>query len=240
MKTSQNKEYYSGGVYVLGDIHGEYSELVKASELLPENSLIIQVGDFGLGFNVNSIDKENLNLFTKNAYNKNTKCYVIRGNHDDPSYFDNGPHYHSSQITLLKDYTSKIINDKQFLFIGGATSIDRYSRIVGIDYWPDEHLNYDTCNECDILITHTCPSFCFPCPNKVQLYNIVQNYCDEQYQIICLVEDLMKEREIADVIFHNAKPKKLYYGHFHNSNNEIINDCECILLDIDELKEIII
>ena len=58
----------------------------------------------------------------------NSVLYCIRGNHDDPSYFNDNI-INKSNVKLIKDYSIISVGDKNILCIGGAVSIDRKYRI---------------------------------------------------------------------------------------------------------------
>jgi UDP-2,3-diacylglucosamine pyrophosphatase LpxH len=121
----------------IGDVHGEFHELThKLANHNIRNSTFIQVGDFGVGF----MSKENeIHLLGK--LNDRLKAdrnvmYVIRGNHDDPAYFDGKLVY--SNLIFLEDYSVLEIEEKTILLIGGAISVDRTSRTLNKTYWADE------------------------------------------------------------------------------------------------------
>ena len=90
-------------LYILGDIHSNFSIInYYLKSLKIENSIIIQIGDFGLGFKEKEERKNLLELNYKLLEN-NCMLYAIRGNHDNPEYFNNLNLY--SNIILLKDWS---------------------------------------------------------------------------------------------------------------------------------------
>lgn len=225
-------------IYILGDLHGQYEILLKICRLMPEKSLIVQVGDWGLGFSVGqyqiAILKECKNILHK----KQSNVYVIRGNHDNPSMF---PQIQEN-IHFLKDYAYKTINNQTWLFVGGATSIDRDMRTQGISWWPNEIVEYapEKINQkCDVLILHSSPESCFPHDSERNLRKIIDRYVppipalkEEMYK------DLVTERHKLERVFKKSQPSKLFYGHFHLSNKERIGNCETQLLDINKWVEL--
>ena len=91
----------------------------------------------------------------------------MRGNHDNPNIWINNT-FKYSNIKLIQDYETKIFNNKKYLFVGGAISVDRKQRKEGIDYWNNEKFILDedklnTFSDIDIVITHTCPEYAPPC-----------------------------------------------------------------------------
>ena len=126
---------------------------------------------------------------------KNSEIRVIRGNHDDPSYFPSS----DGNIHFLEDYTYQTINGMKFLFVGGATSIDRIARNSGHDWWPDESVVYDPkkCKEeCDVLIVHTAATSWFPHDDPEQLNKIISYYVpDIGNERGIMYNDLKTERQ---------------------------------------------
>src|ERR1700753_1506161 len=115
----------------LGDIHGRFENLKKLIKRYKigkndEVAYIIQCGDFGIGFHPTT-DEENLHLLNKFLKRRNIIMIVIRGNHDDPSFFT-GTHIFSN-LKLVSDYSTMDIYGIKYLFVGGAISIDRKPRL---------------------------------------------------------------------------------------------------------------
>jgi len=134
-------------IFFLGDVHGQFDYLnwkIKDNPDVFNNSSIIQVGDFGIGFKYNeSSEKISLKKLNDTCVKHNIHIYAIRGNHDNPSYFNQNHDPVYSNIHLVPDYSVLTIDGKNILCIGGAISIDRVYRIEGIDYWKDENFIFD-------------------------------------------------------------------------------------------------
>lgn len=224
-------------IYFLGDIHGEFEIIFKwLVKYNIENSVIIQVGDFGRGFR----DDEDhlLNQLSDRLKERNCHLYIIRGNHDNPEFFKGKKEHNYSNVILLKDYTILEIEGLNFLFVGGAISIDRKQRTLGSSYWKKEIFNLDIkklefIKNLDIVVTHTTPSFAYP----TLWSEIVYNFADRDPG---LYQELPNERKMLDemhnILIKNNKIKKWYYGHFHSSKTEIHNEIEFILLGVNEFK----
>lgn len=205
-----------------------------------KNTTIIQVGDFGVGFRSRArMDEEMTTLNERLARNENN-LLVIRGNHDDPSYFDGN--YNFSNIEFLPDYTVREIEGKTYLFVGGALSIDRCVRRAGVDYWLDEKfvLDVDKLNSIegnvDIVIAHSSPSFCEPVDfNELVWYYVAQDPA--------LHNELLQERKDFETMYNTLKLNghRIEYwfnGHFHFTKEELINDTNFMLLGIDKFYEL--
>jgi len=177
-------------ILLLGDIHGNFNFL--KNQIHTKNitdCTIIQVGDFGIGFTYKENDKqtlENLNDFLKDV---NVTMLVVRGNHDNPNFF-NGD-YDFSNLKLLPDYTTLNLEGINFLFVGGAVSVDRTTRIKENAsnikygsrkrcYWDSESVVYKpeitkTLKDIDVVITHTAPDWCHP-NNKLGFGSFVEDW----------------------------------------------------------------
>jgi len=229
-------------IYLLGDIHGDFNVVANLITTAERDSLIVQVGDFGVGFNVDK-EKRSLNKLNELLVSKNIALYAIRGNHENKQCFSNPAKFgfEYSNLHLLSDYTYKSINGKNWLFIGGATSIDRVYRTEGRDYWADEKLDYQISKvkKCDVLITHSSPDVCFPHDTPYGLRKIIEQFNPPRAyaEVEVLYKDLTEEREKLGKIFKKASPSYLYFGHLHAKSEEIINGCYCRLLDINEVAE---
>lgn len=221
-------------VYCLGDIHEDF----RVIDALPvENSLIIQVGDFGAGLNPLVDYVELFHKLNEILRSKNNTLWAIRGNHDNPSFF-NGQHKYSN-LELLSDYTIREINGEKWLFIGGAISINRIPKIErgSNTYWEDEIFKLeldklDNIGYIDRIVTHTTTSFAPP--NK--LNEIVNQYIRYDNK---LKDDLMRERFLIDQMFNKVceygNPKSFIYGHFHQNSMFRHNDTDFICVDINNL-----
>jgi hypothetical protein len=215
----------------LGDHHGEWSYLIDIIDNKQiSNCYLISVGDSGIGFTDNATQIKNANYLNYEFKERNIVFMSIRGNHDDPDYFQGDDRVALDNFELIEDYTLMEYDDKKIQFIGGAVSIDRTSRTEGRSYWEEEvvKLDRDKCKEVDILVTHTAPSWCFPQQFNQTVYDWVN---EDAY----LLEDLTDERAIMDEIFKLCKPYLHLYGHFHSSWTEEINGCKHKLLDINEI-----
>ena len=143
-------------VEVCGEIHGEFETLVfNIVQKKIENATVIVAGDCGFGFNKLAYYDE---LYKRKLHRKlkkqNVLLLMIRGNHDDPLFFDKELIDYPYMKTL-PDYTIVHTRKHNILCVGGAISIDRsfrisqmdYNRILGKQrlplYWKDELFRYD-------------------------------------------------------------------------------------------------
>ncbi len=231
-------------VLICGDIHGEFDVVYGDSRI--QNTLIIVAGDCGFGF----YSPEYYEQLYKNkmsrclSKNRNTVLFV-RGNHDDPTYFD-GKFFNHKWAVCIPDYSVVQTADHSILCVGGATSIDRTWRIEHTEcsskvlYWENEKPILDakkieeislTDIHIDTVITHTSPAFCEP-----QTKSGVGRWIDEDPH---LNNDLTIERSTMTGLFrllkmYNHPLKQWWYGHFHFSKWQEYDGCYFRLLDIGE------
>lgn len=226
----------NGTVLLAGDIHGEVPTLqwiVKTRHI--SNCSIILLGDTGLGFgNV----KQDYFLSNKIWEKNDIHLYLIRGNHDDPSFWldkekreefnRTNPH-----ITLLEDQIVKI-NGADYLVLGGGTSIDKGYRTVNKTWWPDEHMNYSTEYLSSATNVTGVLSHVGPVPLSAQPLG---NHWFENAST--LKQDLALEKQFINDVVEIIKPSKWFYGHYHVAEPFNVGEgTACRVLDIFELLEL--
>ena len=243
--------------YAVGDIHGYFGSLIsmiKRYEIT--NSCIIVCGDCGLGFYKWDSTKVQLKKLNTLCKKNNVNIVMIRGNHDDPSFFTKGNI--TSNIIPVPDYT--VINNT-ILCVGGGTSIDRQYRMVLKNkycteyfkyhpncsleeamentpnvYWKDEAPVYDEEKLNEIkeaglnittVCTHTCPSFCDPVSKDG-----IQSWIEQDP---ALEFDITEERKVMDSLHEKLNEdghqvKDWIYGHYHRHNMMIVDDIRYLML----------
>jgi hypothetical protein len=218
-------------IYVVGDIHGRLDLLTEACRKFDFlNCHMICVGDFGVGFKHN--DKMFIEALNGFMANRKIDFMTIRGNHDDPKFF-NGD-FMFSHVKLLPDYSMRILNDEKFLFVGGAISVDRVSRVEGVSYWIDEPFVLDASRvePCDVLITHSAPTWNGPL-DKLSL----NQFCNWERDDPTLWEETLKERKDHDKLIRMCGARSHYCGHFHSYHWVDMNGCYSTIVPTLEFKQ---
>lgn len=134
-------------MFLLGDVHGEKS--LFNSFLNSQEKICLQLGDFGFCWESDDLQKcKFMNLFEKNYPNK--MILTILGNHENYELIKRFPivpimggkaRRMRANIYALERGEVFEIEGYNCLALGGADSLDRYSRTEGVDWWRDEGVN---------------------------------------------------------------------------------------------------
>jgi len=137
----------------IGDVHGKFKTYRKRIRNIPYS---VQIGDMGVGFK-KRVGDDLVNLANPpfDSMSKGTH-YFIRGNHDNPAYCRNHPCW-------IADGTYM---DGVF-YVGGGLSVDKYRRIEGLNWWPDEECSTEELYSIadryrrirpNVVVSHDCPA----------------------------------------------------------------------------------
>lgn len=203
-------------LYVVGDVHGQYKELVFriTQKYKIQDANILVLGDFGIGFNKTMPD---LYKWSEEKLKKNNiEIDVLRGNHDNPEYFDGEHDY--PRLRFLKDHEVYNFADHDVYIIGGANSTDlvytdllgrEKHRIQGVDWWKEEDIiKKDKSHlplRVDIIATHAAPLAFDPIIKRDDQTS------EQQY------EKILEERKYLDQVLKEVNADYWYYGHYHSS-----------------------
>ena len=225
-------------VWISGDCHGDWDLLkYKIIESGIQNAVLIIAGDCGFGFEKEIFYHYKYNNVKRYLKERNITIIFVRGNHDDPQYFD-GEKINFEYWKAVPDYSVLSFLDNgnekyNVLCIGGAISIDRLRRIDSdydnwmrgkdrCSYWFNEApiYNPDILGEIkkngikiSALITHTAPDF----------VHLIDNVDINKFTTIDseLIHDMINERLVMTHIYNHliVKDKQpielIAHGHFH-------------------------
>ena len=119
----------------IGDIHGNFDKLLRnIIHYDLHDEILIQIGDFGIGFDPIMVELIKLVNIDLELEKRNCKLYIIRGNHDNPSFWEKNRITDLKYITFIEDYSILDIEGKNVLFIGGGICIDRKKRKRDVSY----------------------------------------------------------------------------------------------------------
>jgi len=245
-------------LWICGDIHGELSGLVRnAVNRGISCADILVVGDFGAGFGrPKSMDVAYGKV--RAALEKNDICiYTIRGNHDNPAFFDGKHDY--DRLHFLPDHSIVELCGKRIYPVGGAVSEDidfvdpqtrKSRRMINNSlirsgsskrvWWPDEAPTQIA--ECfptavDIVVSHEAPLMLAPLTTR-------PNHMREKTFL-----KILESRIYLDFVMRAIKPSHWFYGHYHfqcetsiqfpvRDGEESPRKIHCQCLDIAEMTQI--
>jgi UDP-2,3-diacylglucosamine pyrophosphatase LpxH len=225
-------------ILFLGDIHKNVGLIdYHRRNFGMKNVHIIQLGDFGIGYG-KGFENE-CKKYNDRFQESNIHIWVIRGNHDDPSYFKGEQIY--SNIHFVEDYTVLELEGKRILCLGGAVSVDRTLSVErGDKWWSDEVFNYDydkikDLRDIDIIASHTAPTYGGIPTGGV----FVEEFAETDLN---LHRDILHERTnldlVYDVLGKNNVIEKWIHGHFHRHHMLTYRATEFICLGIGEFYEL--
>jgi len=209
-------------IYVTGDTHGEryrFSQTYLPEDKMTKDDTLIITGDFGfIWYPSNNTrgsekDKQNLDALAEKPYT----ILFIDGNHEN---FDELFGYPEAEkyggtvrvirpnIFYLQRGQVYTIEGKTFFTLGGAYSVDRYMRMEGYSWWPQElpdNSDYnrasaalESCGfQVDYILTHTAPQ-----------------------TVLCLMgyNPLQKDAELTgylEWVMHETSFTAWLFGHLH-------------------------
>lgn len=191
---------------ITGDIHGRFDHLNQLINKYKQRlDLVICCGDFGYW--------PNLDGQHKNIRSHGIPVLWCDGNHEDHWAIKNRK---SNEIAknvfyMPRGSTYELKNGQTMMFMGGADSIDKDSRIYGVDWFPEEVITQaDIKNlpdvKVDIFITHTCPTEIYPL--------VVQYYDGKQME---------PSNYALSYLWHRYKPALWFFGHWHHYKEGHLN-----------------
>ena len=121
-------------------------------------------------------------------------------------------------IYMPRGSTFKLPDGRVILFMGGAHSIDKHVRKLGVDWFPEEVITQKDLNDLpdvdvDIFITHTCP---------VELVNdLKKNYPDKGME---------PSNYALSELWKHYKPDLWFFGHWHQYGEYKMMGTKCYAL----------
>ena len=163
-------------IFITGDTHGDidYSKLLLLKEKrLSYGDYLIICGDAGICWS-----KETFKYHLKLYNDIGCTILFVDGNHENFKMLNSMPlvEFHGALMHQIDEHIFHILRgeiltleNRTFLCIGGAHSIDKMYRVPYISWWPEEDITYHDIdnalenlkkfnNKVDYVITHCCDS----------------------------------------------------------------------------------
>lgn len=187
-------------IIITGDIHGVFGYLnALISKYRNKLEVVLCCGDFGYWPN-----------FDQNHKKVKSPVPVLwcDGNHEN--HWEIKKLMKTGNLEIAKNvfymprgstYTLK--DGRTILFMGGADSIDKNSRVLGRDWFPEEIITQSDMRnlpdkKIDIFITHTCPAELYPI--------MARYYIGKEYE---------PSNHALSELWSIYKPSLWFFGHWH-------------------------
>ncbi len=221
-------------IYVTGDTHGDLDRFKKGKLFwLGKKDTVIVLGDFGFLWEGTPQEMQQLRWLSQRRY----KILFLDGCHEN---FEKLLHFPETEIfggkarhlggNLYYVQRGQIltIEDKKILCFGGGQSHDRYERIEGENWWPEEMPTAAEMEECtqalqaqgncvDYILTHDAPS---------RLMDFAR----------VPVEDLNTLNDYFDHLLKTVQYGKWLFGRYHRDIT-VSPKARCVFLDVLPLKD---
>ena len=229
-------------VYITGDTHGYFDRIEDfcANHKTKADDIIVVLGDAGINYEGKPIDtrlKIRLGRFP-------ITFLCIHGNHEirperissykETICYDGVVYKEQRFPNLLFAKCGEIYNldGNHCIAIGGANSIDKYFRIPGVNWWPDEQpseeirkrveARLDKEKWCvDVVFSHTCPYNYMPM--EALSSDIDQNLVDNRTEM--WLQSIEEKLNYAE----------WYCGHFHT--DKLVEKIRFVQYEIHELNK---
>lgn len=157
---------------MLGDTHGNPSAVVAAwAEARAEScEAVVQLGDFGFGWLWEGGECAFSAFVSDVARMTGIPAYFVDGNHENHDALNaipvgaDGLRVVADGVTHLPRGSKLRLGGTTFLALGGAYSVDRPYRTLGVDLWEGEELSDAdveravAAGPADALLSHDCPA----------------------------------------------------------------------------------
>lgn len=199
-----------------GDWHrnADFAKRAIASAAAQGAQGIIQLGDFGIW--PGHVGRAYLTSVSQQLEKAGIWGCFIDGNHDDFWQLHSIP-LDPNGLRPIRDNLWHIPrgyrwwwNERTWLALGGAVSMDRKLRTIGKNWWPEETITNSQFEEvlaggpADVMLTHDCPS-------GVDIPGLMpEGFWDADQ-----MRNANAHRQILRAVVDDVAPTTLYHGHFH-------------------------
>lgn len=215
-------------ILLLGDSHGSPYQIEYAYRVALEYECdaVFSLGDYGFWEHAKG-GPEFLDITSEFATYNEIPFFWLDGNHEAFHMLRNYSAYETEdgfwEIRKNLYYSPRghrfEWDDIKFMTYGGAFSIDRSCRKIGVSWWWEEEIDPLHVDETisdttaiDILLSHDVPS-------SVDIQSVMTIRSKSFYPIVPAQEG----RRQLDRIVQALKPQEIFHGHYHIAYTELID-----------------
>jgi predicted phosphodiesterase len=253
-------------VMFIGDVHGNTRQLVRDfGHAVSEGvNAIISAGDFGVGFHIDDLNDDCpfIALAQDLVTATSIPIFFVDGNHENFDYIERWTAYDESGVGRIFTHANETgvfhlrrgailtIANTNILAMGGAISVDRDWRTLGVDYWERESIVPEdlqaaalasTLHGIDILVTHDGPTTPISLAFDYHTNNKEHWDTGEPYFPQSAIDDSWANRDFIDQLTRKVRAPLHFHGHFHNPYvyHDADTESTVIGLDRDNAKKIV-
>jgi predicted phosphodiesterase len=208
---------------VVGDMHGNLfawqRTILPAFKKLGAD-LIIQVGDFGYGWNADYLTElDGILDDASDACGKRVHAYWLDGNHENFDQLEQVGAF-PNQVTPQEtsDHTTYLPrgyvwewHGKRLMALGGAYSVDKFYRTPHRSWWPQEEITEEDVVRAQ-LAGHVDVFFAHDCFQGVRVPGVHADWKQDEFEEVC-----RPNRQRLLVAVASATPGLFVHGHFHKN-----------------------
>lgn len=207
-------------MFIFGDTHGQWDIFNENLQNLPEiSNTVIVAGDFGYWpfaeFDLKRINTLSFNIYFCPGNHENwEELELLEKKYPDTPIIEIVPHiFYCTFGSVLS------VEGHNILFCGGADSIDKNSRKIGLDWFPQEVITIADMKklperkDIDIVVSHTAP---------LEIVERLDEFFYKQKDPSC---------KMLSIVHDYYKPMYWFHGHFHMYKEFYLNNTYFYSLD---------
>jgi hypothetical protein len=187
---------------IIGDVHGKFDEYAR---LISEHDYSLQLGDFGFDYEqiLPRVDAE--------------RHRIIAGNHEHYETCFSYPHF-------LGDF-GPVPNIPNSFFVRGGYSIDKHRRTQGVDWFPQEELEYAAALQALEEYKRVKPRYVFSHESPA----LINRYIIETFGGLYLEPSFTSQ--LLSYFFDYHQPELWIFAHWHYKWSRQVGNTSFICLD---------
>lgn len=228
-----------------GDTHGDHTAIDVIFQMASDKDAdrIVQLGDFGYGFGpMDGYGRDPWLRYVQQVCEETTReFYWLDGNHDNHpklwSNYDSGKlQEHAPLVHYMPRGSTWNFDGISVGVIGGAVSIDRNYRKIGMSYWATETIRGDEALRAEanfvsakvqVILSHDAPTSA----TGALKHGAEHDYW-ERILPADIKYDVKENREKLENLLRAVRPKHWFHGHYHYAYEQWILKTHMMGLDM--------